>query len=68
MKLTLLLPTLSTLGTVCPSAGFPTLGILRMQNVATDFFKINVFGSESRYRSIILEVEVSGEIVLANNW
>ena len=44
-------------GTISPLAGFPTLGTLRMQNVETDFFKINVFGSDSKYRSIVLELE-----------
>ena len=44
-------------GTTSPLAGFPTLGTLRMQNVETDFFKLNMFGSESKYRSIVLELE-----------
>ena len=43
-------------GTTCPCAGFPCLGVITFHNVRTDFLKINVFGSESKYRSVMLEM------------
>lgn len=46
-------------GTIFPLAGFPSLSTLPIQNVETDFFKMNTFGSESKYRSISLELEES---------
>ena len=46
-------------GTILPLAGFPSLGTLPIQNVDTDFFKMNTFGSESKYRSISLELAES---------
>ena len=46
-------------GTIFPLAGFPSLSTLPIQNVETDFFKMNTFGSESKYRSISLELQES---------
>lgn len=43
-------------GTKCPCAGFPCLGVINFKSVRTDFKKINVFGSESKYRSVMLEM------------
>lgn len=42
-------------GTVSPMPGFPTLGVIPIQNITTDSFKINVFGSDSKYRNILIE-------------
>jgi 5'-3' exoribonuclease 1 len=46
-------------GTIFPLAGFPSLITLPIENVETDFFKMNTFGSESKYRSISLELAES---------
>ena len=35
------------------------MGTFPIQNVETDFFKMNTFGSESKYRSISLELQES---------
>ena len=43
-------------GTTCPCAGFPCLGVITFHQVRTEFLKINVFGSESKYRSVVLEM------------
>ena len=45
------------LGTTMPIAGFPSLTILPLNGVRTEFAKVNMFGSDSRYRSLILEVD-----------
>ena len=36
-------------GTVSPLPGFPSLGVLSIVNVETEFQKVNTFGSESKY-------------------
>lgn len=44
-------------GTVYPIAGFPSLTILPLQGMKTEAAKVNMFGSESKYRSVILEIK-----------
>jgi 5'-3' exoribonuclease 1 len=44
-------------GTTTPISGFPSLSVINMQGIETDSIKINVFGSSSKYRSIILELD-----------
>lgn len=44
-------------GTTSPISGFPSLSVINMQGITTERFNINVFGSSSIYRSIILELE-----------
>jgi 5'-3' exoribonuclease 1 len=43
-------------GTVSPCAGYPSLSVLPIQDASIEFHKINVFGRDSRYRSIILKL------------
>ena len=43
-------------GTTCPCAGFPCLGVITFSSVKTEFMKVNIFGSESKYRSVMLEM------------
>lgn len=43
-------------GTISPYPGFPSLSVKQIQRVDMEFMKLNVFGSESKYRSMILEV------------
>jgi 5'-3' exoribonuclease 1 len=38
-------------------AGFPSLASLPISGCSIDFLKINVFGGDSKYRSVILELE-----------
>ena len=44
-------------GTAPCLAGFPSLGALRISNVETDSFKINVFGSDSKYKTVAIELD-----------
>lgn len=44
-------------GTVYPIAGFPSLTILPLNGMKTEAVKINMFGSESKYKSVILEIK-----------
>ena len=44
-------------GTAACLAGFPSLGALRICNVETDSFKINVFGSDSKYKTVAIELD-----------
>lgn len=44
-------------GTVTNIAGFPSLGSLPVESVKIDQFKINVFGSESKYKSVLIELD-----------
>ena len=43
-------------GTVYPIAGFPSLTILPLNGMKTEAVKINMFGSESKYKSVVLEI------------
>jgi 5'-3' exoribonuclease 1 len=43
-------------GTVKTCAGFPSLGVLAISAARLEAVKLNIFGSESRYRSTILTV------------
>jgi 5'-3' exoribonuclease 1 len=43
-------------GTVKTCAGFPSLGVLAISGAALEAVKLNVFGSESRYKSIIFTI------------
>ena len=43
-------------GTISPYPGFPSLSVMQMQGVELEPIKINVFGSESKYRTMVLEV------------
>lgn len=43
-------------GTKWPLAGFPTLTKIEWDNVKTDFAKVNVFGSDSKYRTMLFEL------------
>lgn len=45
-------------GTASHIAGFPTLGALTISNVITDSYKINMFGSDSKYKTVALELHV----------
>ena len=44
-------------GTITPIAGFPSVAVLEMQSVETEFLKVNVFGASSKYRSISLKLK-----------
>jgi 5'-3' exoribonuclease 1 len=44
-------------GTVYPIAGFPSLTILPLNGMKTEAVKVNMFGAESRYKSVILEIK-----------
>lgn len=46
-----------TPGTTFPIAGFPSLTVLPLVGVNTEFAKLNMFGSESKYQSLILEIK-----------
>lgn len=48
-------------GTIYPIAGFPSLTVLPLQEVVVDAIKLNVFGSESKYKSVVLSIS-SAEI------
>jgi len=39
-------------------AGFPSLGALRIGNVTKEMFKINVFGTDSKYHTVAIELDV----------
>lgn len=41
-------------GTTVPIAGFPSLGVIPILNVVIEPVKINVFGMESRYKSLLM--------------
>jgi 5'-3' exoribonuclease 1 len=43
-------------GTITPIAGFPSLTVLQISKVDIDFYKTNVFGTESKYRTLVLEI------------
>ena len=43
-------------GTITPIAGFPSLTVLQISKVDIDFYKCNVFGTESKYRTLTLEI------------
>jgi 5'-3' exoribonuclease 1 len=43
-------------GTVYPIAGYPSLTILPLQGMKTEAIKVNMFGSESKYRSLVLDI------------
>jgi 5'-3' exoribonuclease 1 len=43
-------------GTVKTCAGYPSLGVIALSDAKLENIKLNVFGSESRYKSIILSV------------
>lgn len=45
-------------GTITPSPGFPSLKVLPIQDVKIEPIKINVHGTESRYRTICLTLPV----------
>jgi 5'-3' exoribonuclease 1 len=44
-------------GTTCPFAGFPCLGVIDFARVQTDFIKVNIFGRDTKYRSVVLELQ-----------
>ena len=44
-------------GTAACLAGFPSLGALRIANVTTEPIKLNVFGSESKYRTVAIDLD-----------
>ena len=44
-------------GTLSPYPGFPSLAVLSMASATMRPIKINVFGSDSKYRTMVLEVE-----------
>ena len=44
-------------GTTWPLAGFPTLTTIQWDDVSTEFMKLNVFGSDSKYRSMMFQLE-----------
>lgn len=44
-------------GTVCPYPGFPSLGILPIAGTRTEAVKLNIFGTPSRYKSNIIELQ-----------
>ncbi len=46
-------------GTVIPSPGFPSLKVLPISGVRIEAIRINVHGSESRYRTICLSLPVA---------
>jgi 5'-3' exoribonuclease 1 len=43
-------------GTKIPAPGFPSLGVLRVASVTTSAIKLNVFGSDSRYRTMHMKL------------
>lgn len=43
-------------GTKIPAPGFPSLGVLRVANVQTSSIKLNVFGSESKYKTMHMKL------------
>lgn len=43
-------------GTKIPAPGFPSLGVLRVANVETSAIKLNVFGSESKYKTMHMKL------------
>ena len=43
-------------GTISPYPGFPSLSSMQIQKVEMDFIKLNVFGGDSKYRTMSLEV------------
>jgi len=44
-------------GTVYPIAGFPSLTILPVKGFKSEFAKINVFGTASKYKSVLIEIQ-----------
>jgi len=44
-------------GTVYPIAGYPSLTILPLLGMRTEAAKVNMFGSDSKYKSMILEIK-----------
>lgn len=46
-------------GTKVPAPGFPSLGVLRVANVETSAIKLNVFGSESKYKTMHMKLATS---------
>jgi len=46
-------------GTVFPIAGYPCLAMLPISNLTIDSMKINIFGSESKYRSVMLHIDTT---------
>lgn len=44
-------------GTAACLAGFPSLGVLRIADVSTESYKINVFGSDSKYKTVAIELD-----------
>ena len=46
-------------GTVCPYPGFPSLSILPIAGTRTQAVKLNIFGSPSRYKSMIIDLQSS---------
>ena len=43
-------------GTISPYPGFPSLSALQIKRVEVEMLKLNIFGSESKYKSMALEV------------
>lgn len=46
-------------GTIFPIAGYPCLAMLPIEQLRIESLKVNIFGSESRYRSVILQIDSS---------
>ena len=53
-------------GTVYPIAGFPSLTILPIVGFKKEFAKINMFGSESKYQSLVIEIKAPTQLELKN--
>eukprot|EP01033_Poteriospumella_lacustris_P000925 gene925-667_t len=51
-------------GTVYPIAGFPSLTVLQLESIAVEAIKLDVFGSFSRYKTLVINLGPSnlGEI------
>ena len=58
-------------GTVSPYPGFPSLSVLAIQSVELNPIKLNIFGSDSKYKTMVFgikpflynEEEISGELL-----
>eukprot|EP00599_Poterioochromonas_sp_BG-1_P002004 CAMPEP_0173138682 /NCGR_PEP_ID=MMETSP1105-20130129/3830_1 /TAXON_ID=2985 /ORGANISM="Ochromonas sp., Strain BG-1" /LENGTH=1475 /DNA_ID=CAMNT_0014051313 /DNA_START=946 /DNA_END=5373 /DNA_ORIENTATION=- len=46
-------------GTTAPIAGFPSLTMIGLNKVTIEAMKLNIFGSDSRYQSIIIHLDTS---------
>ncbi len=44
-------------GTISPYPGFPSLGVIPITDIETAPIKVNVFGGESRYKTVVLSLD-----------